>query len=97
MLSAPVSSWHKTDSDFAHARFWAERAGASSLLFFGIYVKPQNKKYFALSEGQISGRYCLSHPTRGALAIATNVRWDAVDAEVMMAIMADAYGKDVWS
>jgi hypothetical protein len=60
-------------------------------------VKPQNKKYFALSEGQISGRYCLSRPTRGALAIATNVRWDAVDAEVMMAIVADAYGKDVWS
>jgi len=25
------------------------------------------------------------------------VRWDAVDAEVMMAIVADAYGKDVWS
>ena len=29
--------------------------------------------------------------------IVTNVRWDAVDAEVMMAIVANAYGKDVWS
>src|SRR3954469_8854097 len=25
---------------------------------------------------------CPSHPTRGAIAIVTNVRWDAVDAEV---------------
>ena len=33
----------------------------------------------------------------GRIMIATNVRWDAVDAEVMMAIVADAYGKDVWS
>jgi hypothetical protein len=25
---------------------------------------------------------CPSHPTRGALAIVSNVRWDAMDADV---------------
>ena len=28
-----------------------------SLPIIGKHVKPRNKKYFALSEGQISGRY----------------------------------------
>ena len=45
-----------------------------SLPIFRIRVKPRNKKYFALSEVQISAT---SHrhpvPTRGALAIVTNV------------------------
>ena len=34
---------------------------------------------------------------RGALAIVTNVGWDAVDAEVPLTNGADAYGEIVWA
>ena len=33
----------------------------------------------------------------GRIMIVTNVRWDAVDAEVPITNGAVAYGKDVWS
>ena len=33
----------------------------------------------------------------GRIMIVTNVRWDAVDADVPITNGADAYGKDVWS
>jgi hypothetical protein len=44
-------------------------------------------------------RYDSARLTRqeGRIAIVTNVRWDAVDAEVPITNGADAYGKDVWS
>jgi hypothetical protein len=32
----------------------------------------------------------------GRLAIVTNVRWDAVDADVPLTNGADAYGEGVW-
>ena len=38
-----------------------------------------------------------SRPTQRASAVVTNEGRVAVDAEVMMAIVAEAYGKDVWS
>ena len=38
-----------------------------------------------------------SHPTRGALAIVTNVRWDAVDVEVPLTNGTETYGEVVWS
>jgi hypothetical protein len=34
---------------------------------------------------------------RGALAIVTNVRWDAVDATVTKTSVAIAYGEVVWA
>jgi hypothetical protein len=33
----------------------------------------------------------------GRLAIVTNVRWDAMDADALLTNSADAYGEDVWS
>jgi hypothetical protein len=40
-----------------------------------------------------------ARPTRqeGRIAIVTNVRWDAVDADVPITNGADAYGEVVWS
>jgi hypothetical protein len=35
-------------------------------------------------------------PNEGRLAIVTNVRWDAVDADAPLTNGADAYGEDVW-
>jgi hypothetical protein len=39
---------------------------------------------------------CLTRQ-EGRIMIATNVRWDAVDADVPITNGADAYGKGVWS
>ena len=56
--------------------------GASPLLFFGIYVKPQIKKYFALSEGQIR-RISIAIPSRSEGRRPSSRTWDgdAVDAD----------------
>ena len=55
--------------------------GKSVLLIFGIRVKPQNKIYFAFSEGQIRG-ISIAIPSRqeGRIMIVTNVGRVAVDA-----------------
>src|SRR6266566_911373 len=52
-----------------------------SLLFYRNRVKPQNQKYFAFPEGQISGT-SIAIPSRseGRIMIATNVGRAAVDA-----------------
>jgi hypothetical protein len=68
-----------------------------SLPIYGNRVNPQIKKYFAFPEGQTVALICLSRPTRGALAIVSNVRWDAVDVDVSRTKGIDAYGEDVWS
>jgi hypothetical protein len=48
-----------------------------------------------------SGKSALStrpfRPTRGALAIVTNARRDAVDADVHLTNGTEAYGEVVWS
>jgi hypothetical protein len=44
-------------------------------------VQPSQKKYSAFAVGQISGFSPRVSPTEGRLAIVTNARWDAVDAE----------------
>jgi hypothetical protein len=41
-------------------------AGTPSILISRINVKPQNEKYFAFHEGQITGIDPLTRPTRGA-------------------------------
>jgi hypothetical protein len=56
-------------SDLSRHSSKSEGEGGSrgeSLPIIRNYVKPRNKKYFALSEGQISGMNRPSHPTRGA-------------------------------
>jgi|SRR5258707_15348490 hypothetical protein len=52
-----------------------------SFLFFRNNVKPENQKNSALSATQISRLILSSTATRGAIAIVTNVRWDAMDAK----------------
>jgi hypothetical protein len=67
------------------------------LLFFVNHVKAKNKKYFALSEGQISGINLPVSPDRGAFrerqerVVGCGGRRGAGDDG------ADAYGKGVWS
>jgi hypothetical protein len=46
-------------------------------------VQPSREKYSSFVPTQISSFYAPSHPARGALAIVTNARWDAVDAMAM--------------
>jgi len=52
------------------------------ILIYGNHVKPQNKKYFALSEGQIKG-ISIAIPSRqeGRIMIVTIVGRVAVDAD----------------
>jgi hypothetical protein len=54
-------------------RIVADRFAGKALLIFGNYVKPQNKKYFAFPEMQTGLYHRHPVPTRGALAIVTNV------------------------
>ncbi len=70
---------------------------SKSLLIFRNSVKPGSKKYFAFGVGQITGITPPVSPDEGRLAIVTNVRWDAVDAEVTTTNVADADGEVVWS
>ena len=70
-----------------------------SLLIYGNRVKPQNQKYFALSEAKSVAHLGHPVPLRGALAIVTNEGRVAVDAEVRktrrMTRTAKACGPDV--
>jgi len=47
-------------------------------------VQPSRTKYSPFVPAQISSFYAPSHPARGALAIVTNARWDAVDVVAMI-------------
>ena len=57
-----------------------------------------SQKIFHLSR-RANQRYNLARLTRqeGRLAIVTNVRWDAVDADVLLTNSTEAYGEVVWS
>ena len=69
-----------------------------SFLIYVNHVKPQNKKYFALSEEQIRGKNPpVSPDKRGARdrhERGTGMRWTR---KLRLTSAADAYGKDVWS
>jgi hypothetical protein len=56
------------------------------------------RKIFRLTR-RANQRYQLARLTRqeGRLAIVTNVRWDAVDADVLLTNSTEAYGEVVWS
>src|SRR3954447_13165813 len=53
-----------------------------SLPIFRNRVKPQNQKYFCFSETKSGVWSARLTRQEGRLAIVTNVRWDAVDADV---------------
>jgi hypothetical protein len=60
-------------------------------------VHPFAQKYSARAVGQISDLTPRVSPNEGRLAIVTNVRWDAVDAECAKTNAHDADGEVVWS
>src|SRR4051812_12492916 len=53
-----------------------------SLLLFGNHVNPQNKKYFALSEGQISASFCPSRPGQKGVG-RRHGRWAGSDGRLL--------------
>jgi hypothetical protein len=53
-----------------------------SILIYRNYVKPQNQKYFCFSELKIRLWFACLTRQEGRIMIVTNVRWDAVDADV---------------
>jgi len=55
---------------------------ANNFGFTEIMSSPEIKKYFALSEGQISAMTLAIRPLRGASAVVTDVGRVAVDAKV---------------
>ena len=57
---------------------------------------PQRKNISLNTSGKSAAQLRLSHPTRGALAIVMNVRWDAMDAKVTKTSVAQVYGEVVW-
>jgi hypothetical protein len=63
----------------------ALRAESKFTRYFNVIwlVQPSRTKYSPFVLSQIGSFYVPSHPARGALAIVTNARWDAVDAVAM--------------
>ncbi len=73
-------------------------ATSKSLPIFGNNVKAQNKKYFALSEGQIRA-ISTAIPSRSegrwpSSQRGTGMRWTR---KLQLTSAAEAYGEDVWS
>ncbi|MGH6711436.1 MAG: hypothetical protein ACREEK_20985 [Bradyrhizobium sp.] len=69
-----------------------------SILIYRNRVKPQNQKYFALSEWQSSGIFlAIPSHSEGRIMIVMSVGRVVVDAEVPITNGAEAYGEGVWS
>ena len=68
-----------------------------SLLIVRNNVKSDKQKYSCFHEPQIKGMNLPSHPTRGALAIATNARVGCGGRGMRKANAHEAYGEVVWS
>ena len=68
-----------------------------SLPIFGSRVKPQSKKYFALSEVKSVAYICPSRPTQRASAVVTDVGGSWWTQQLRLTSVTEAYGEVVWS
>jgi hypothetical protein len=79
---------------------WAQQMNPAEKLFpfIRITVKPQNKKYFAFPEGQISGSFLAipswSEGRRPSSRTLDGLRWTL---RLRKTSATAAYGKSVWS
>ena len=99
MLSAPVSSWHKTDSDFAHMLAFGRSGGEQVHFCFSEYMSSPKIKNISLYPKGKSGAYLSpSRPAQRGVGHrherGTGMRWTRMEP---VTTAPDAYGKDVWS
>jgi hypothetical protein len=99
MLSAPVSSLHKTDSGFVQMLAFGRSGREQAHFWFSEHVSSPKIKNISLFQKYKSGLYLLpSRPAqRGARdrhERGTGMRWTRMEP---VTTAPDAYGKDVWS
>ena len=80
LFAQPAANWH---DGLISSDFPKSRQARIQKIF--RFCSPANQRHNSA---------CLTH--RGALAIVTNVRWDAMDAKRAQASGREAYGEVVW-